>query len=98
MKTVFIGLGLFSLTAATLPAQSYTVLHRFLPGGTDGVMPSTLTLSQGALYGVTAAGGTNNAGTIYKLDVNINQIDPSGTNYWIIKHFGNSTNPAPFGD
>ena len=63
-----------------LQAQSYSVLHRFLPGGTDGVLPSTLTLKDGVLYGTTKDGGTNNTGTIYK-------IDAVGTNYQIIQHF-----------
>ncbi|HLK31443.1 MAG TPA: choice-of-anchor tandem repeat GloVer-containing protein, partial [Terriglobales bacterium] len=49
-----------------------TVLHSFL-GGTDGANPYSglLRTSNGVLYGTTYAGGTSNAGIIYK-------VEPSG--------------------
>lgn len=53
------------------PSGQETVLHRFL-GGTDGAVPSfytPLVYVQGALYGVTQTGGTNSAGTLFKVSL-----------------------------
>ena len=69
------------MMTASLSAQTFTVLHRFLPDGVDGAQPSgALSLSQGMLYGATLVGGTNNSGVIYKLDT-------AGTNYQTIYTF-----------
>ena len=69
------------LAAAPVPAQTFTVLHRFLPDGVDGVTPSaTLTLNDGVLYGITVKGGTNNGGTAFR-------VDATGANYQVLHHF-----------
>jgi uncharacterized repeat protein (TIGR03803 family) len=64
-----------------------TILHEFSPGR-DGVNPvGTLTLgNDGALFGMTYAGGLNEAGTVFKLT-------PSGTGYTetVILDFGSPT-------
>ncbi len=51
------------------PAQTYTVLHNFAGGTSDGTSPSGMLVqdSAGNFYGVTASGGTSNAGTIFEL-------------------------------
>jgi uncharacterized repeat protein (TIGR03803 family) len=50
-------------------AGNQTVLYSF-PAGTDGTWPKTGVAldSSGNLYGTTAAGGTYDSGTVYKLD------------------------------
>ncbi len=67
-----------------------TVLHSF-EGGSDGQQPNAglLQASDGILYGTTYLGGTNNAGTIYR-------VKPDGSGNTPIYHFENSKN-NPFG-
>lgn len=75
---MLLGLGLLPMQ---LPAQTFTVLHRFLPDGVDGATASaTLTLNSGIIYGITAKGGTNNGGTLFR-------IETKGTNYQVLHHF-----------
>lgn len=52
----------------------FAVLHTFLTNGVDGATPSGgLSLgSDGALYGLTEAGGTNKAGSAFKLNTDGN--------------------------
>lgn len=70
----------------------FTVLHAFATGPTDGHLPfGGLTLSATTLYGVTAQGGnSNNAGTIFKIDIN-------GSGYALLHQFsgvqGDGYNP-----
>jgi len=60
--------------------SGYMVLHTFLKDGVDGENPDTQLLQglDGAFYGTTVRGGTNGAGTIFKLD---------GATYTTIYHF-----------
>ena len=52
--------------------------------GTDGDHPrSDLILSNGTLYGTTEDGGSQNEGTVFKVNVD-------GTGYTVLKHFGPS--------
>lgn len=49
-------------------AWTYTALHQFVGGFSDGAFPyATLLLRAGYLYGTTIEGGTNSAGTIFSL-------------------------------
>jgi uncharacterized repeat protein (TIGR03803 family) len=47
----------------------FSVLHSFV-GGTDGAYPAASLVqdAQGNLYGTTVGGGTNNGGTVFKVD------------------------------
>src|ERR1022692_3753285 len=63
---------LCATTAIALPAQTLTTLFSF--DGTDGAGPQAglVQATNGDLYGTTYGGGTNSAGTIFK-------ITPGGT-------------------
>jgi uncharacterized repeat protein (TIGR03803 family) len=53
-----------------LHAQHYNILHRFGDGtiSNDGTSPQSIFLAfDGNFYGITAGGGTNNAGTVFKI-------------------------------
>ena len=62
-----IGTAIFALTfTLAVQAQTYRVIHHFT--GADGDYPHDLTIDQaGNLYGAAAAGGSHNAGVIYKM-------------------------------
>jgi uncharacterized repeat protein (TIGR03803 family) len=62
--------------------SGYATLHTFLTNGVDGESPGALIqASDGALYGMTSIGGTNRAGTVYKLNVD-------GNGYRLLHVFG----------
>ena len=73
------------------PAQlTLKVLHSF-GGGIDGEQPyaGLVQGTDGALYGTTYLGGSNRAGTVFK-------INPNGSGNTPLFHFGNNNND-PFG-
>ena len=89
-KKVLFLVSVLATAQLQLHAQTFTVLHRFLPDGVDGVTASASpTLSGGMLYGITRNGGNNNGGTVFKIDTN-------GADYQIIHHF--AADSAPFTD
>ncbi|MBV8736337.1 MAG: hypothetical protein JO007_03580 [Alphaproteobacteria bacterium] len=57
------------LNQCTAHYSTETVLHSFIGGTSDGSNPVAALISDasGALYGTTGSGGTNNAGTVFKL-------------------------------
>ena len=61
-------------------AQTYTVTHNFTNTPDGGLPQAGLVLNNNTLYGVTAWGGTNNTGAIFKLN-------PNGASYSVIKSF-----------
>ncbi len=94
MKALFATRWLF-LPAGLLLAEpasaqlGLTVLHSF-SGGTDGQQPQAALVqaSDGLLYGTTYMGGSNNAGTIFK-------VSPDGSGNTSIYHFPrNPSNPG----
>ncbi len=62
--------------------SGYAVLHTFGSSTNEGTGPSAALVvgSDGALYGTTVAGGSNNAGTIFKLN-------PDGSGYSVLHRF-----------
>jgi len=65
-----------------LDGSGYATLHAFVTNGVDGQSPGALIqASDGALYGMTAIGGTNRAGTVYTLDAD-------GSGYRLLHVFG----------
>ena len=71
----------FFLAQAAIAQLSLTVLHSFTGGG-DGQQPQAALVqaSNGVLYGTTYMGGTNNAGTIFK-------VNPDGSGNVPVYHF-----------
>ncbi len=63
------------------PAGAFTLLHN-LNGSTDGASPTggLIQAKDGLLYGMTVGGGSNNAGTIFKISL-------SGSSFSVIKNF-----------
>jgi uncharacterized repeat protein (TIGR03803 family) len=68
----------------------YTILHSFASDG-DGQSPfCALALgTNGALYGTTVYGGTNNEGSIFKISLD-------GTGYELLYSFGATAGDAPY--
>lgn len=79
--------------------SGYAVLHSFALGEENPVasawgpaqgylIPGVIQGDDGLLYGTTPSGGTNNAGTFFRLN-------PNGTGYTVLRHFSNPDgNPA----
>lgn len=66
----------------------YAILHWFTTNAPDGFSPqSELVLSDGTLYGTTAAGGGSNLGTVFAINTN-------GTGYTTLHSFTNSPDGA----
>jgi uncharacterized repeat protein (TIGR03803 family) len=71
----------------------FQTLHTFANDGVDGMQSAAglLQAADGALYGTTAAGGSNHLGTVFKLNLN-------GSGYQILHQFGaGSDGAAPTG-
>jgi uncharacterized repeat protein (TIGR03803 family) len=68
----------------------YTSLRSFLGAPTDGASPQGALIEgvDGALYGTTRNGGTNNLGTVFK-------IDKGGSNYSMLKSLTSATGTNP---
>jgi uncharacterized repeat protein (TIGR03803 family) len=71
----------------------FTLLHSFTGGGSDGMSPfGALTLSGSTLYGMTYGGGTNDLGTVFKMNT-----DGDGFNLLHSFAGGVSDGSRPFG-
>jgi len=96
LLAVQVGVPLLCLVAASSPAQTYTVLHKFT--GSDGANPiGRIAVSGTTLYGATEYGGISNRGTIFK-------INTDGSNFALLHNFilsdgaqPNGVEMAPFG-
>ena len=82
--------GLVLILAGRVTAQTFRVLHTFIPDG-DGANPSPgLVLSGSALYGTARAGGSSGAGTVFK-------VNTDGTDFRILHNLTNSDGKDPIG-
>ena len=73
--------------------SDFSVLHSFAGGASDGSTPrGSLTLSGGALYGMTSAGGNSDLGTLF-------QTGTDGSGFQILHSFagGGSDGSTPWG-
>ena len=77
-----LGLAAVLLAAAAAPAQTITTLRPFAgpPLDGDSISAPLVQASDGTIFGVTAAGGANNSGTIFK-------VQPDGSGYQIVFSF-----------
>jgi uncharacterized repeat protein (TIGR03803 family) len=66
----------------------FNVIHTFAGGANDGRSPceNTLTLVDSALYGVTLAGGANNGGTLFKINLD-------GSGFQVLHSFDAGSGP-----
>jgi uncharacterized repeat protein (TIGR03803 family) len=60
--------------------DNYTTLHTFTGAPGDGAYPNGVIEANGALYGTTSEGGSNNVGTIFRLGTD-------GSGYAVLYHF-----------
>lgn len=67
---IFLTAGLLLSFTIAAKADNYRVLHHFASGANDGATPILCRLIQSGsfFYGVTFEGGSNNAGTIFKMN------------------------------
>jgi uncharacterized repeat protein (TIGR03803 family) len=72
---------------------NFSVLKSFKSGSSEGIYPqgNLIQASDGKLYGMTYNGGTNNYGTVFR-------INPDGTDFTTIKNFDSTNGRFPFGD
>ena len=86
LKYIWLVAGLVGLLGARLPvaAQVFTIQHNFT-NTPDGATPGQLTWTNGYLYGVTANGGTNGDGMIYR-------VNPNGTGFTPVYSFTGAAN------
>jgi uncharacterized repeat protein (TIGR03803 family) len=86
------GTGVGSIFKVNTDGSGFTILYSFTGGLGDGANPlgGLLQGQDGVLYGVTANGGNNNAGIVFKLNTN-------GSGYAVLKSFsplsGDGSNP-----
>lgn len=73
--------------------SSFTVLHTFTNGATDGAAPSgSLTLADTTIYGLTSSGGSSGWGAVFRMNAD-------GTSYTNLHSFANITTDgrSPYG-
>ena len=63
---IFVLFVVLVLSGATLPAQTYSIIHSF--ANSDGRQPYNLVVSGDTLYGTTPSGGDNDQGSMFKIN------------------------------
>jgi uncharacterized repeat protein (TIGR03803 family) len=74
--------------AVNTDGTGYTVLKNFVASNDEQHPYAGLTLSGSVLYGTTYSGGSNNYGTVFKVDMD-------GAGYAVLKHFNYSQGAYP---
>ncbi|MCC6404769.1 MAG: hypothetical protein IT405_00005, partial [Candidatus Yanofskybacteria bacterium] len=70
-----------SFTPQHAHADTFTLLHEFAGGASDGNRPyDSLIISGSTLYGMTSIGGDSNAGTIFSVGID-------GTGFTLLHEF-----------
>jgi uncharacterized repeat protein (TIGR03803 family) len=79
MKTLLLATLLSTFAAMMSPAQTFTLLHTFAGPPDDGSLPQGQLIQgpDGTIYGTTIAGGTHDAGTVFK-------VQPDGSGYQVL--------------
>jgi uncharacterized repeat protein (TIGR03803 family) len=76
-----LGNGFGTVFKMSTDATGFTLLYSFTVDGSDGRYPfGSLTLDGSTLYGMTAGGGNNNAGTVFKMNTD-------GTGFAVLRSF-----------
>ncbi|MGB6601905.1 MAG: choice-of-anchor tandem repeat GloVer-containing protein [Candidatus Cybelea sp.] len=80
------GFGCGTIYSIDTSGSGYTLLHRYPDSGTGGARPSTLTYSNGQLYGTTGSGGNLSCGEGFGCGT-VFTMDPSGASYNVLYSF-----------
>ncbi|MGA3283721.1 MAG: choice-of-anchor tandem repeat GloVer-containing protein [Verrucomicrobiota bacterium] len=68
-RSTFVAVVILSFACLTANAQDYRILHNFAGGANDGAAPyGDLIQSGSTLYGMTWQGGSNNLGTVFRMN------------------------------
>ena len=79
--STFVAVAVLSFACLTALAQDYRILHHFAGGNNDGARPWGDLIQSGTnLYGMTEQGGSNNLGTVFK-------VNSDGTNFQVLHSF-----------
>jgi uncharacterized repeat protein (TIGR03803 family) len=77
----FVAASVLSFACLTATAQDYRALHNFAGGTNDGANPYGLLIQSGStLYGMTYVGGSNNLGTVFR-------VNTDGTGFQVLHSF-----------
>jgi uncharacterized repeat protein (TIGR03803 family) len=80
----------YTIVVTRVADLSFSLLHEFTGETDDGGSPyNSLTLSGSTLYGMTAAGGDSNAGTIFSMNTD-------GTDFTLLHEFTGETDDGGF--
>ena len=99
-RVVTTAVSVFLLAPPAAVAQSYQILHTFTINTGDGAQPFAALIqgSDGKFYGTTGNGGTNNVGTVFKMDAAGNVtilhsfVTTDGYGVWVLAN-GNTWTP-----
>ncbi len=85
------GIGFGTVFRLNPDGTDYRIIHSFDPNAGDGKYPNSALVigTDGALYGTTEEGGTNNFGVVFRLAT-------AGSDYSVLYHFGSGTNDATY--
>jgi uncharacterized repeat protein (TIGR03803 family) len=79
-------LGVVFAVNTAVTSNAFTILHHFAGGNNDGANPTgPLTLNGSTLYGLTAAGGTDDLGVVFTVSTN-------GSGYAVLHSFAGEPN------